>query len=122
MGRKGERVANTPICFFPPKRGGFTVADHPILLEELQKHKARIEGVIGSKEEKELTKSVDIAYLNMLKCSLENEDFNSADLICGEIQKKQYSEAVQKYVEKLSECIFNLEAEEALKIINELMK
>ena len=29
LGRKGERVANTPIRVFPPRRGGRTVGDQP---------------------------------------------------------------------------------------------
>lgn len=29
LGRKGERVANTPILLFPPSRGGRTVGDQP---------------------------------------------------------------------------------------------
>ena len=29
LGRKGERVANTPIRWLPPSRGGRTVGDQP---------------------------------------------------------------------------------------------
>ncbi|CDB29978.1 unknown [Firmicutes bacterium CAG:137] len=29
LGRKGERVAKTPIRRFPPSLGGRTVGDHP---------------------------------------------------------------------------------------------
>ena len=29
LGRKGERVANTPMRWFPPSRGGRTVGDQP---------------------------------------------------------------------------------------------
>lgn len=31
LGRKGERVANTPTRTLPPSLGGRTVADHPSL-------------------------------------------------------------------------------------------
>ena len=36
LGRKGERVANTPIRLFPPSRGGRTVGDQPFDSEKDQ--------------------------------------------------------------------------------------
>ena len=64
-----------------------------------------------------LAESVDASYLDMLKTSLENEDYGTADFVCGEIQKYQYSDEIQALTEKLAGQIFNLESEEALETI-----
>jgi len=42
LGRKGERVANTPIRLLPPKSGGRTVGDHPSLRDFENSHKSHI--------------------------------------------------------------------------------
>ncbi|MBQ7775237.1 MAG: response regulator [Lachnospiraceae bacterium] len=93
---------------------------HPILLDEMKKHKERIETILTPIEEKALVQKVETAYLDMLSNSLENAQFDVADLICGEIQKNQYPENIQVLIEMLVEKVFQLDADEALKIIREI--
>ena len=93
---------------------------HPILLDEIKKHEERLETVFPKQQELVLAESVDASYLDMLKTSLENEDYGTADFVCGEIQKYQYSDEIQALTEKLAGQIFNLESEEALETIEEI--
>lgn len=93
---------------------------HPILLDEMLKHRDRIVSILPEQEEKEQADAVDRAYLDMLRTSLENEDYGTADFVCGEIRKYQYVTDVQALVEQLAQHIFNLESEEALEIIKQM--
>lgn len=95
---------------------------HPVLLEEIMKHKERIETVIQAEEERPQANTVESAYLDMLKLSLKNEDYTTADFMCTEIQKYQYPRLIQEKVNQLVESVFQLEAEEALHIIEEIRK
>ncbi|MBR5799793.1 MAG: hypothetical protein IKY23_06995, partial [Lachnospiraceae bacterium] len=92
---------------------------HPILQEEISKHKARI-GTIILPKEKESAEFVEAAYLDMLKMSLERDDYTTADMVCGEMQKKMYPGKLQELVEKLAGQVFNLDAENALLTIEEI--
>lgn len=92
---------------------------HPILQEEISKHKARIGTMILPKE-KESAEFVEAAYLEMLKMSLERDDYTTADMVCGEMQKKTYPGKLQELVEKLAGQVFNLDAENALLTIEEI--
>ncbi len=92
---------------------------HPILQDEIQKHKARIDTIIAPKA-KEIADFVEPAYLDMLKKSLEKEDYATADLVCDEIQKKKYPEEIQELVEKLAWQVFDLDAEKAILTIKEI--
>ncbi|MBQ8596365.1 MAG: response regulator [Lachnospiraceae bacterium] len=93
---------------------------HPVLLEEIKKHEVRIASIMQPKEEKPLAEKVETAYLDMLKVSLKNENYETADFICAEIQKYQYPKQVQALVDRLLEKVFQLEAEEALQVIEEI--
>ncbi len=93
---------------------------HPVLLEEMMKHKERIETVIQQEEEKPFAEKVEAAYLDMLKLGLRNEDYATADFMCAEIQKYRYPKQIQEKVNELVESIFRLETEEALHIIEEI--
>ena len=93
---------------------------HPILLDEMLKHRDRIASILPEQESKEQADSVDRAYLDMLRTSLENEDYGTADFVCEEIRKYQYAADVQVLVEQLAQHIFNLESEEALEIIKQI--
>ena len=92
---------------------------HPILQEEISKHKARI-GTMLRPKEKESAEFVEAAYLDMLKMSLERDDYTTADMVCGEMQKKMYPGKLQELVEKLAGQVFNLDAENALLTIEEI--
>ena len=93
---------------------------HPILLDEIEKHKERIRSIIPEEEEKAFSDGVDMAYLEMLKISLENEDYKTADFVCEELMKYRYKDEVQTQMDQLAEQIFNLEQEEALRTIDEI--
>lgn len=94
---------------------------HPVLLEEIKKHKERITTILPQKEEQPAgTLEEMLPYLGMLKAGLENEDYNTADFIMTEVNRYQYPEALQELVNALAEQVMNLEAEEALGTIEEL--
>jgi len=93
---------------------------HPILMEELGKHRERVAGALQVGEKKEQSEEIDAEYLEMLKAALQREDYNVADFVCSEIQKKQYSEKIQGSLDMLAEQIFNLRAEEALETIKKI--
>lgn len=86
---------------------------HPILTEEIRKHKERMETVLVL-QEAEKVEQVENAFLDMLKMSLEKDDYTTADMVCSEIQKKKYPEEIQDLVEKLAQQVFHLEAEDAI--------
>lgn len=93
---------------------------HPILMDEMKKHKDRIASIMQPVEEKVQAEKVETAYLDMLKVSLKDENYETADFLCAEIQKCQYPKPVQVLVDKLVEQVFQLEAEEALQTIEEI--
>lgn len=93
---------------------------HPILMEEVKKHKERIATILPPEEEKLPIEDIGeiTAYLEKLKTGLENEDYDTADSVCEELQRYQYEEEVQVLVDELAQRILNLETEEALERIN----
>lgn len=93
---------------------------HPVLVDEIYKHKERIATLMQPAEEKPYAEKVETAYLDMLMISLKNTDFGTADFICEEIQKFRYPEHIQRCVDRLVEKVFQLEAEEALQEIEEI--
>jgi len=93
---------------------------HPILLDEMQKHAQRVEAVLPCEKEKEMAEAVESAYLDMLAVGIQNGDYKTADFLCGEIQKYQYPDKIQKLVELLAEKVLNLKAQEALELITEI--
>ena len=93
---------------------------HPILMDEMKKHKNRIASIMQPAEEKVQAEKVETAYLDMLKVSLKDENYETADFLCAEIKKYQYPKQIQVLVDKLVEEVFQLEAEEALQTIEEI--
>ena len=93
---------------------------HPVLMEELRKHRERVAEALQTNESKEQSGEIEAEYLDMLKAALQKEDYNVADFVCSEIRKKQYSEQIQGLVEVLSEQIFNLQSEKALETIRKI--
>lgn len=92
---------------------------HPILLEELAKHKERIDEALPSAEGEE-AEEVEAEYLDMLMAALEMEDYNVADFIISQIGSKQYSKQVQMLVDTLTDQVFNLQAQEAMDTIEKI--
>ncbi len=95
---------------------------NPILLEEIEKHKERIKTILPETDDKSQIKNVEelVALFDMLKTSLKNEDYTTADFICNEVQKYQYSESLQYLVNILDVKVMNLETEDALEIIDNI--
>lgn len=93
---------------------------HPILLEELAKHKERISVIVPKQEEKKTAEAGMKPYFTMLKNSLDNFDFNSADMLSKELQKYQFADSIQPLVDKLVNQILQLEADEAVATIKEI--
>lgn len=92
---------------------------HPVLMAELEKHKERMDEAFPASEE-EKAEEVAIEYLDMLKASLEREDYGVADLLVSKIKQKQYSDELQILVETLAEQVFNLEPESAMDTIEKI--
>ncbi len=91
---------------------------HPILIEEIQVHKERLE-VLFPKETAQLA-VLDNMNLIMLESSLNNDDYNTADFIYGEIKKYVYEDSVQKNLDDLGAALLDLDGEKALSIINKM--
>ena len=94
---------------------------HPILLDEMEKHKERIATIIP-KEEKQEAGSAHMVFFEMLKSSLINKDFNSADLICAEIKKYSYPAEMQEVIDILLEDVLNLDSEAALVALEKIKR
>ncbi|MBE5949835.1 MAG: response regulator [Lachnospiraceae bacterium] len=92
---------------------------HPILLEEIDKHKERIETILP-KDEKEPAGSMQMAYFDMLRPALSTNNYDTADFVAAEIGKYKYSEDMQPLVEELLERILNLETDKAIEILDKI--
>ena len=99
-------------------------AVHPILLEEMEKHRTRIETILPKEKEKVSVSSMDevMSYLEMLRMNLENDDYNGADYVCDILQKYKFTEKVQAFMEELYNQVMNLEAEDAIITIDKIKK
>lgn len=97
---------------------------HPVLLDEIERHKERIKTIFPDEEEKADIQSMEemSAYFDMLKVNLENNDYNTADFVCGEIRKYKYPDKLQILVDRLVEQVMNLEAEAAIGTIEDIKK
>lgn len=95
---------------------------HPILLEEIEKHKERIKTILPVSETKPEVENMEeiLPYLEMLKCSLENEDYQTADIIFAEINKYVYPANIQILVDEIAPDVMNLESEKAITKIDKL--
>ena len=93
---------------------------HPVLIEELIKHKDRIAVIIPKQEKEKAADESTKVYFTMLKNSLENYDFDSADMLSNELQKYQFADSIQPLVDKLINQILQLEADEAIVTIQEI--
>ena len=52
---------------------------------------------------------------------MKNQDFNTADFVCAELQKYQFPAETQELVDELIDKVFALEAEEALQILDKMV-
>lgn len=98
------------------------VAMHPILLNEMDKHKERIGTILPKEEKKELEVDMVTENLKILKVSLKNDDYDTADLISSELQKYQYSSEIQPLVDELASQILHLEMDEAVDTTDKILE
>ena len=95
---------------------------HPVLLQEIAKHKERISTIVPKEEKIPIdNKELVISYFNMLMASLNNEDYATADYVSNEVKKYQYDEPVQTLVDELEIQIINLETETALETVSKIL-
>lgn len=96
---------------------------HPILLDEMEKHRERIASILPKSEKKVQIENMEeiLPYFEMLKANLDGDDYNAADIVCAEIQKYEYGEEIRLLVEKLANQVMNLEAEDAIITIEKIM-
>ncbi|WP_405376645.1 hypothetical protein, partial [Pseudobutyrivibrio sp.] len=95
----------------------------PVLLEELDNMKARMD-VLASETEKPMLEDIDdlFAMLEMLKMSIRAHDTESSDNTMKQIMTFSYEEGIQQKLDSLNMHIINLEDDEALEAIDELQK
>lgn len=92
---------------------------HPILLDEINKHRERIATILP-KEEKEPAGSMQMAYFDMLKPALMSNNYDTADFMAAEIGKYQFPDNIQPIVDELLEKILNLETDKAIEIVDKI--
>ncbi|SCY44211.1 His Kinase A (phospho-acceptor) domain-containing protein [Pseudobutyrivibrio sp. AR14] len=95
----------------------------PVLLEELDNMKAKMD-VLASETEKPMLEDMDdlFAMLEMLKMSIRAHDTESSDNTMKQIMTFSYEEGIQQKLDSLNMHIINLEDDEALEAIDELQK
>ncbi|MBQ7066310.1 MAG: response regulator [Lachnospiraceae bacterium] len=95
---------------------------HPVLLDEIEKHKKRIATIMQDPEDKVVLKNLKeiLPYLDMLKVGIENDDYDTADVICDEISKYVYPAQIQTMIDEIASQVTNLEACEAIINIDKL--
>lgn len=93
---------------------------HPILSEEMEKHKEQIATLFPEQEKELMADSRVIGYFDMLENSLLEEDYTVADFACEKIKQYQYAEELQTLVDALTVKILHLETEAALKILEKI--
>ena len=96
---------------------------HSILIEEIEKHRERLGDIFEETtiESKELDVNTVNMYLQMMKASLTNKEYNVTDYLLGEISLYEYPEEVGKDIEKLKNYIADLMWEEAVGMINVIL-
>ena len=72
------------------------------------------------KEEKEMAGSMQMAYFDMLKPALMNNNYDTADFMAAEIGKYRYPDDIQPFVDDLLEKILNLETDKAIEILDKI--
>lgn len=96
---------------------------HPVFLEELEIHKQRLATFFEVKEQ-EKTENADMqmlkTYLEDLRESLMERDYDQADDIMNEINQYAYEETIGKKIASLAQQVMEIEAEAAIMTIDEM--
>ena len=94
---------------------------HPILVEEIEKHKERVAIMFPQKKLEIEDKTLVESYLEMLSNGLLQEDYDTADFIMEELKKYQYPEKVGILMDGLVGQILNMETDSAMDTIEKIM-
>lgn len=89
---------------------------NPILLEELQKHKKRLDGLeLAAARKNGSLDSETISNLEQLKSSLKERDYDAADAIMEELDQYRFAPQIQEFIDLLRMQVLNLEIQNAIK-------
>lgn len=93
---------------------------HPILAEEMQKHRERLAALFDQEDRQEITEE-DLpqirSFFYMLENALEERDYSTADYLMEQLDQYCFQGALKNSMEQLKEQILNLEAQSALSTI-----
>lgn len=93
---------------------------HPVLLEEIQKHKERVTVLFHEEKQEIENKELIESYLSMLSMGLMQEDYDTADFMIGEINKYQYINEIQVLIDELAGQILNMETSNAIDTVERI--
>ena len=83
---------------------------NPVLMEEIDKHRMRVESLFVEEKEEIEDYELIFSYLDMLDMSVSMDDYDTADFTMEEIKKYQYPDAIQKLMDVLVGQILNMES------------
>lgn len=95
---------------------------HPILMDEVQKHRYRLEDWMNANREKSAPQNAKYDLLAMLKNAIDNQDLQTADYTVKQLEALSWQEHEQEVMQDLSEAIYALQFEEAARLVGELMR
>ena len=96
---------------------------HPVLMEELKKHKERMIVLEDGNTEKKVMDSMELLdILDELRESLEDRDFDRTDEIMESTDEYQFEGELQKQMEVLRVQVLNLETENAIETTQKMIE
>lgn len=95
---------------------------HPILMDEVQKHRYRLEDWMNANREKSAPQNAKYDLLAMLKNAIDNQDLQTSDYTVKQLEALSWQEHEQEVMHDLSEAIYALQFEEAARLVGELMR
>lgn len=94
---------------------------HPILAEEMQKHRERLAALFGQEDHRQEITEEDLpqirSFFYMLENALKERDYSTADYLMEQLDQYCFRGALKNSMEQLKEQILNLEAQSALATI-----
>lgn len=93
---------------------------HPILIEEICKHRERLLNIFSKQKEKLQIDDEELilGYFDMLEMAISNNDYETADFVCEEIQKYNYPDSICKQVDEIVEQVNKLDGDMVIRLIN----
>lgn len=96
----------------------------PVFLQEWRSYREKLSPCISDTDEKNTVEDWDVilAYLQMLKNAMEELDIDAMDENMARLEKFAYSEEIQKQMEQLAVLVTNMDSEQAIPLIEKIMK